>query len=350
VAGLFTIQNDIRYEIVRKIYEGGMGVVYEAVQHGTRDFAKRIAIKVIRPSYANQRLFIENFVGEAKLVADLIHTNIVQTYQLGESRGTYFIAMELIRGVNLEQFLDQHLDKRRQLPKELAVFIASRVARGLAYAHAKTDNDGVPLGIVHRDVSPKNIMIAWEGDVKLTDFGIAKARGLLIDQEGEVVAGKADYMSPEQANFQITDKRSDLFSTGVVLAHLLLGRNVFKGDTAEESRERILHLPVPDFRTLDGRVDDRLNAILHRCLARDLSRRYPCADELLYDLEHYIYHGGYGPTNESLGKYIRDLFGLEPARTASPAPSTTVVIESQTRLLERSPSTRRRQTSTTRRA
>src|SRR6266571_5059676 len=117
MAGLFTIQNDIRYEIVRKIYEGGMGVVYEAVQHGARDFVKRIAIKVIRQSYANQKLFIENFIGEAKLVADLIHTNIVQTYQLGESRGVYFIAMELIRGANLEQFNQQLADKRRTLPR-----------------------------------------------------------------------------------------------------------------------------------------------------------------------------------------------------------------------------------------
>jgi serine/threonine-protein kinase len=158
-------------------------------------------------------------------------------------------------------------------------------------------------------VSFKNIMIAFEGDVKLTDFGIAKARGFLVDNEGEVVAGKADYMSPEQANFQITDKRSDLFSAGVVLAHLLLGRNIFKGATAEESRRRIMHNPIPDFRKLDERVDDRLNAILHRALARDLAQRYPNADELLHDLEHYIYHQGYGPTNETLGKFIRELFG-----------------------------------------
>ena len=245
---LFTIQNEFRYEIVRKIFEGGMGIVYEAEQHGAREFVKRVAIKVIRQNYANQKQFIENFIGEAKLVADLIHTNIVQTYHLGETNGVYFIAMELIRGVNLEQFAQQLADKRRVLPKELAVFIVSRVARGLAYAHAKTDKDGKPLGIVHRDVSFKNIMIAFEGDVKLTDFGIAKARGFLVDQEGEVVAGKADYMSPEQANFQITDKRSDLFSAGVVLAHLLLGKNIFKGATAEESRQRIMTMPIPDFR------------------------------------------------------------------------------------------------------
>ena len=226
---LFTIHNEFRYEIVRKIFEGGMGIVYEAEQLGARDFVKRVAIKIIRPNFASQKMFIENFVGEAKLVADLIHTNIVQTYQLGEANGVAFIAMELIRGVNLEQFTHQLADKRQTLPKELAVFITSRIARGLAYAHAKTDKNGKPLGIVHRDVSFKNIMIAFEGDVKLTDFGIAKAKGFLTDQEGEVVAGKPDYMSPEQADFQVTDKRSDIFSVGVVLGHLLLGAEYFQG-------------------------------------------------------------------------------------------------------------------------
>lgn len=306
---LFTIQNEFRYEIVRKIFEGGMGIVYEAEQLGASGFVKRIAIKVIRQNYATQKQFIENFIGEAKLVADLIHTNIVQTYHLGETRGVYFIAMELIRGVNLEQFAQQLADRERVLPKELAVFIASRVARGLAYAHAKKDRDGKPLGIVHRDVSFKNIMIAFEGDVKLTDFGIAKARGFLIDNEGEIVAGKADYMSPEQASFQVTDKRSDLFSAGVVLGHLLLGRNIFKGTTADESRQRMIKLPIPDFRGLDSRIDDRLNEILHRALSRELDKRYSSGDELLFDLEHYIYHSGYGPTNETLGRYMRELFG-----------------------------------------
>ncbi len=317
---LFTIQNEFHYEIVRKIFEGGMGIVFEAEQHGARNFVKRVAIKIIRPHFASQKMFIDNFIGEAKLVADLIHTNIVQTYHLGESKGVYFICMELINGVNLEQFTRQLAEKNRQLPKELAVFITSRVCRGLAYAHAKTDREGRPLGIVHRDISFKNIMIAFEGDVKVTDFGIAKARGFLTDQEGEVVAGKADYMSPEQADFQITDKRSDLFSTGVVLAHLLLGRNIFKGETPEESRRRILNMEIPDFRKLDSRIDTPLNDLLHRCLARDPDQRYATADQLLYDLEYYIYHSGYGPTNETLGKFTRELFGqhVPPAAGGSP--------------------------------
>jgi serine/threonine protein kinase len=335
---LFTIESEFRYEIVRKVYEGGMGVVYEAEQRGTRDFVKRVAIKVVRQNYTDQKSFIDNFVGEAKLVADLIHTNIVQTYHLGEVRGMFFIAMELIRGVNLEQFAQQLTDKRRVLPKELAVFITSRVARGLAYAHAKTDKDGKPLGIVHRDVSLKNIMVAFEGDVKLTDFGIAKARGFLQDNEGEVVAGKADFMSPEQADFKITDKRSDLFSTGVVLAHLLLGHNIFKGPTADESRRRIMTHPIPDFRELDKRIDDRLNEILQRALARDLNQRYPAADELLYDLEHYIYHQGYGPTNETLGKFIRELFGQMVPQAATDARGSTQLLERAARIVTKPPS------------
>ena len=330
---LFTIQNEFRYDIVRKIFEGGMGVVYEAEQNGAREFVKRLAIKVIRQNYADQKQFIDNFIGEAKLVADLIHTNIVQTYHLGETRGVYFIAMELIRGVNLEQFAQQLTDKKRVLPKELAIFIVSRIARGLAYAHAKTDKDGKPLGIVHRDVSLKNIMIAFEGDVKLTDFGIAKARGLLSDQEGEVVAGKADFMSPEQADFQITDKRSDIFSAGVVLGHLLLGKNIFKAETAEQSRHRIINLPIPDFRTLDDRIDDKLNDILQRALARDLNQRYPTADELLYALEHYIYGAGYGPTNETLGKYMRELFGQSvPDAAKADVKGSTQILEQTARV------------------
>ena len=146
---LFTIQSDFRYEIVRKIFEGGMGIVYEAEQLGTRGFVKRLAIKVIRQNYANQKQFIENFIGEAKLVADLIHTNIVQTYHLGEANGIYYIAMELIRGVNLEQFANQLHEKNRMLPTELAVFIASRICRGLL--HSGSNSRGLATTITaHR--------------------------------------------------------------------------------------------------------------------------------------------------------------------------------------------------------
>jgi eukaryotic-like serine/threonine-protein kinase len=305
---LFTISSEFHYQITRKLHEGGMGVVYEAEQHGARQFVKRLAIKVLRQTFTAQKPFIDNFIGEAKLVADLIHTNIVQTYHLGETQGIYYIAMELIRGLNLEELQGKLAELNRELPLELAVFITSRVARGLAYAHAKCDRNGVSLGIVHRDISFKNLLIAFEGDVKITDFGIAKARGLLLDQEGEIVAGKPEFMSPEQANFQITDLRSDLFSAGVVLASLLLGYNPFKGITSDESRDRILSMAIPNFCELNPKIEARLNEILQRALARNPQQRYSHADQLLFDLEHFIYHQGYGPTNETLGRFIRQIY------------------------------------------
>ncbi len=304
-----------------------MGIVYEAEQLGVHGFRKRVALKVIRAQFASQPVFVENFIGEAKLVADLIHTNIVQTYHLGEFEENVFIAMELINGVNLETLLEQHAQKGTKLPLELAVFIVSRIARGLAYAHAKNDARGRSLGIVHRDVSFKNVMVAFEGDVKLSDFGIAKARGLLKHEEGEIVVGKADCMSPEQADFQVTDRRSDLFAAGVVLAHLLLGENIFHGESPEESRDRILTLPIPDFSECDRRIDARLNRILQRALERDLKRRFQTADELLDELERYLYEPGFGPTNEKLGQHVRELFGQNvPRDTLDASRGATAVL------------------------
>src|SRR5690606_23715591 len=145
-----------------------MGVVYEAWQRGAGQFKKVVAVKLIREEYSAIPEFQKNFIGEARLVADLIHTNIVQTYHLGLVGGQYFMVMEYVNGVNLEQFLERHQALPRTVPVDIAAFIVSRVARGLTYAHQKTDERGRPLGIVHRDIGPKNIMIAYEGDVKLT--------------------------------------------------------------------------------------------------------------------------------------------------------------------------------------
>lgn len=344
---LFSIQSDFRYAILRLVHEGTMGAVYEAEQHGVQGFVKNIAIKIIRPSFAGQPQFIDNFIGEAKLVADLIHTNIVQTYHLGESSRllyaklgsnttmlnryltpgsqVYFMAMELIDGVNVEQFCRKLAIKKAQMPIALAIFTISRVVRGLAYAHTKRNRDGEPMGIVHRDISPKNIMIAYEGDVKLIDFGIAKARGFLVANEGEEVIGKPEYMSPEQTDFKVTDKRADIFSAGVVLAELLLGYNLFRGQAAVTARERILSLELPDFSTLRQGIDEPLNKILHRSLARDPEKRYPTANEFLHDLEYYIYHLGYGPTNETLGKFMRKLFDLVELDDEQQTPAGEVV-------------------------
>ena len=310
MAALQQISGELRYEMTRKLAEGGMGVVYEAVQLGAGNFRKVVAVKLIREEYSAIEEFQNNFIGEARLVADLIHTNIVQTYHLGKIGGQYYMVMEFVRGVNLEQFIEQHRRQRIPVPVDLAVFITSRVARGLAYAHTKCDREGRHLNIVHRDIGPKNILMALEGDVKLTDFGIAKALDLMYNEEGKVIAGKDEYLSPEQANYGITDARADLFPLGIVLTELLLGKNVFRSSDRAQSRRNILGMTIPRFSSLRPAIDEKLEAIIQRALERDRDRRYQSALEMLTALEMYIYGHGYGPTNEKLSVYLKNLFGI----------------------------------------
>jgi serine/threonine protein kinase len=310
MAAIKHIFNELHYEMTRKLAEGGMGLVYEAVQLGAGNFRKVVAVKLIREEYSAIEEFQNNFIGEARLVADLIHTNIVQTYHLGQVGGQYFMVMEFVRGVNLEQFIEQHRKLGKAIPVDLAAFIVSRVARGLAYAHNKCDREGRHLNIVHRDIGPKNVLVAFEGDVKLTDFGIAKALDLMYNEEGKVIAGKDEYLSPEQATYAITDARADLFPLGIVLTELLLSRNIFRSADRAQSRRNILTAPIPQFSSLRPDIDPKLEAIIQRALVRDREKRYQSALEILTDLEMYLYSDRYGPTNEKLAVYIKNLFGV----------------------------------------
>ena len=319
MAAIKHIFNELHYEMIRTIAEGGMGVVYEAVQRGSGGFTKTVAVKLIREEYSTIPEFQKNFIGEARLVANLIHTNIVQTYHLGQIGGQYFMVMEYVQGVNLEQFLERHAALGRIMPVDLAAFIVSRIARGLTYAHQKRDTEGRLLGIVHRDIGPKNVMIAQEGDVKLTDFGIAKALDLMYNEEGHVIAGKDEYLSPEQANYAVTDARADLFPLGIVLVELLLGRNIFRNADRLVSRQNILSMPIPQISSLRPEICPRLEGIIQKALQRDREKRYACAYDMMNELELYLYSDGYGPTNEKLGVYLKEIMG--DGDKASPARS-----------------------------
>lgn len=318
MAAIKHIFNELHYEMTRTIAEGGMGVVYEALQRGAGGFTKVVAVKLIREEYSTISEFQKNFIGEARLVANLIHTNIVQTYHLGQIGGQYFMVMEYVSGVNLEQFLERQAALKRLMPVDIAAFIVSRIARGLTYAHQKCDAEGRLLGIVHRDIGPKNVMVAYEGDVKLTDFGIAKALDLMYNEEGKVIAGKDEYLSPEQANYAVTDARADLFPLGIVLTELLLGHNIFRDADRLVSRQNILTMPIPRFSSLRPEIDPKLEAIIQKALQRDREKRYQSAFEMLHDLEVYLYSDGYGPTNEKLGTYLKTIMN-EPL-PAAPAP------------------------------
>src|SRR4051812_12000681 len=275
--------------MTRKLAEGGMGVVYEAQQLGAGNFRKVVAVKLIREEFSAIEEFQKNFIGEARLVADLIHTNIVQTYHLGQIGGQYFMVMEFVRGVNLEVFIEKHRALGRPIPVDLAAFIISRIARGLAYAHQKCDREGRHLNIVHRDIGPKNVLLAYEGDVKLTDFGIAKALDLMYNEEGKVIAGKDEYLSPEQASYAVTDARADLFPLGIVLTELLLGKNIFRSPDRAQTRRNILAMPIPQFSKLREDIDPKLEVIIQKALIRDRDHRYQSAFEILTDLEMYLY-------------------------------------------------------------
>ncbi|HXX95044.1 MAG TPA: serine/threonine-protein kinase, partial [Planctomycetota bacterium] len=192
---------------------------------------------------------------------------------------------------------------------ELGAFIISRICRGLEYAHSKRDKFGTPLGVVHRDISPKNLMISSEGECKITDFGIAKARNLMKDQEGQVLMGKAQYMSPEQAQYMPTDPRSDIFSLGVVMYELLTGESVF-GSTEDTTviLENVVVRDIPRPRDINPDIPEPLEKIMLKALERNLTKRYQDAGKMGYDIEYFMYHKGYGPTIVTLEKYMRQLF------------------------------------------
>lgn len=303
------IKDTYHFRIDRLLAEGGMGDIYEATLFGAEGFAKRVAIKMIREQFTQESDFINLFVGEAKLVADLVHQNIVQIYKLGEVSGKFYIAMEYVHGVNLREVMERHSALRTKLPIELGAFIASRICRGLEYAHNKCDSKGSPLNVVHRDINPNNLMISFEGEVKITDFGIAKARDIMQDREGSVVMGKAPYMSPEQALGKKTDQRSDLFSLGIVLFELLTGETLFSGgEDAKAIMKQVCEKEISSPRELNPEIPESLEKILLKALERDLKKRYSDAGKMGYDLEYFMYHKGYGPTIQTLEKHLRLLF------------------------------------------
>lgn len=304
------ILDNNEYHLVRKIATGGMGDVYEALQLGIEGFAKRVVIKTLVEELAADNSFVQMFIGEAKLVADLIHENIAQVYQLGKINNTFYIAMEYIHGVTLQEFQERHLQLSKKIPIELCCFIISRVCRALHYAHTKRDRIGELLCIVHRDVSPNNIMLALDSVVKLTDFGIAKARDFMFDGEGEILYGKVPYMSPEQASFQKTDGRSDIFSLGICFYEILTGEALYsKGDKKTlMTRYEIIKDAIPPIREKRPDIPAKVEEILLRALEKRRHLRYQTAQKMCLDLEHFLYDKGYGPTNDTLVKYLKTIF------------------------------------------
>jgi serine/threonine-protein kinase len=297
-----------RCRVIRKIADGGMASVYLAEQMGESGFAKTVALKVIRRDRLRDERTVRLFVDEAKLVADLVHQNILQVYNLAQYKGLHFIVMEFLHGLTARDFLERHRERERLIPVDLAAFIASRVARALAYAHDKRDRKGRPLGIVHRDVTTSNIMLDHRGFVKLSDFGIAKALTMSIPDETRVIMGKFPYMSPEQARGEKTSPRSDLFSLGVVLYELLTGAKPYEPTSRRELLRLFDEADVPSPTELRPIVPEELSRIVGKAISLDQADRFASAREFGDALEVYMYSSGYGPTNEKMADYLHAVF------------------------------------------
>jgi serine/threonine-protein kinase len=302
------IQYLTNYQILRKIATGGMGSVYLAEQLGAESFRKVVAIKTIKREFLKNKENVDLFVGEAKLVADLIHENVLQVYQLGQTKGIYYIVMEYAHGKNLADIIRAHKDRHKVTNVEIGAFIVSRVCRALHYAHEAKDMTGKLLNIVHRDVTPSNIIITYGGVVKLTDFGIAKAVIMNTPDEAEVIMGKLPYMSPEQAKFQGTTRQSDVFSLGLVLYELLTNTSVYNVNDIDDLVDKMDNYSIKSPRRLNPHIPEKLEAIMMKALDVNPVNRYQTAREFCQDLEHYMYDGGYGPTNEKLARYLARLF------------------------------------------
>jgi TonB family protein len=308
------------YEVLERIAAGGMAELSKARLSGAEGFQKILAIKKILPHLADNEEFIAMFADEAKLAAQLNHPNIVHIFDLGKiESGGYFIAMEYVDGRDLRTILQSAKELGTPLPPPLAVYIASKIAAALDYAHRRKDAEGHDLNIVHRDVSPPNILISYEGDIKLCDFGIAKAASKASQTQSGALKGKVQYMSPEQAWGRPIDKRSDIFSLGCVLYEMLTEQKLFRGDTDLSVLEKVRAAQVSPPSAINPEVPKSLDAVLMKALARDLDDRYSNASEMLRDLEAVLYSYSPAPGSADLAIYLHRLQAEEAAIAESRA-------------------------------
>lgn len=299
-----------KYLLLDKIAIGGMAQLYRAKITGVEGFEKLIAIKMIHPHLSSDKELISAFIDEAKLAALLNHQNIVQIYDFGLMENSYFIAMEYLLGKDLRQIFYKARRKDLPLSLEHVLYITSQICSGLDYAHKLTDLKGKPLHIIHRDISPQNILITYEGDVKIVDFGIAKAASLSSVTPDGRLKGKLAYMSPEQAAGEKADHRSDIFSTGILLYELVTQKRMFTGEALEIlAKVRQAEFEAPEAVRSD--LPPGLYEILHKALSKEVDQRYQSCGEMLVDIEECMFELSWRPTDRGLAEYMKKLFGDE---------------------------------------
>jgi serine/threonine protein kinase len=311
-----------KYILLQRLGAGGMAEVFQAVAGGPEGFQRTLVIKRMLPQLTQDESFVQMFIDEAKLSGLLSHPNLVQIYEFGEVDGCFFIAMEQVQGRTLAAIKSKLASTGRMAPVDASVEIVRQVCVGLKYAHELQTSDGKSLGIVHRDISPPNVMIDFHGAVKILDFGIARVSHLVRDTRTQVglMKGKVAYMSPEQVQLEEIDHRSDLFAVGIVLHEMLTGRRLFRSNTDYATSRMVLELKIPAPSVFNASVSPELDQIVMRALERDKDARYQSAEAMVSDLERVIQEQRLSP-REHL-KLLCELFPEGQASDKSVSPIT----------------------------
>ena len=300
-----------RYEILSHIATGGMARIYLARAGGIGSFERYVVLKTISPDRAGDQRFVTMFLDEARLAATLNHQNIAQVYEVDEADGNLFITMEYVHGENLRTILEMTLRKGWTIPIELAVMIVSSAAAGLHHAHERKGKAGQPLNIVHRDVSPANIMVGYDGSVKLLDFGIAKAEERSTKTQQGTIKGKYGYMSPEQCRGKPIDRRSDIFALGIVLYEITTLRRAFRGNDDFDTMKRIVNGDlVPPSVAVPG-YPRELEAIVLTAMARDPEYRFQTTQEMLEALDAFMVRAKLSGSPSAMARFMTQLFGTK---------------------------------------
>ncbi len=295
-------------EIIEKIATGGMGEVFKAIQKVSELFERLVVVKNIKSIYTDDKLFTNMFFNEARITAKLIHENIVQIYDLNKVNDEYYILMEYIDGKDLFQMGKVAFSKKELVPIPIILRIIEQVCNGLKYAHDFSDATGKPYNIVHRDISLQNVMVTYTGMVKVLDFGVMQTTEFSNPEAVSKVPGKANYMSPELIRGEDADKRSDIFSLGIVFYQMLTGRKPFKHTDVNLLMEQILKDEVPPPSMILPSIPKEVDNIILKMLEKDRKNRFQSANELQHELEDYMFRNQLRVSNYTLEKYMRYLF------------------------------------------
>jgi eukaryotic-like serine/threonine-protein kinase len=317
---------DNRYRITERVASGGMAEVFRGVAESMRGFKKNIAIKRILPSLTKNKKFVAMFLDEARLSLSLQHANIVQVFDIGHTDDAYFIVMEFVDGVDLKALLDWRRRIGKRIPVAHSLYITMEISKGLSYAHELTNQENeAPLNIVHRDVSPPNVLLSKQGEVKVVDFGLAKATSQVEVTDPGVVKGKMSYLSPEAARGEEVDRRADIFAVGILMYEMLTGKRLFYGETDYQTVELVRNAKIPPLRPQNPQIEPELEDIVRRALAKKKEDRFQTATDLQDALAQYSYSRGLKVISRDIAEIVRQCLDDRRQQSGEAKPKTSIV-------------------------